>query len=52
MRIGVSAVQAASTAEATVKARDRVRRLVPATGYHLSEPEALEPAGLAPGQKG
>ena len=51
MRIGVPAVQAASTAEATAKARDRVRQLVPATGYHLSEPEPLEPAGLAgPGQ--
>jgi hypothetical protein len=42
MRIGVPAVRAASTAEATAKARDRVRGLVPATGYHLSEPEPLD----------
>ena len=39
MRIGVPSVQAASTAEASIKARDRVRQLVPATGYRLSEPE-------------
>jgi HAE1 family hydrophobic/amphiphilic exporter-1 len=39
MRIGVPSVEATSTAEATAKARDRVRQLVPATGYRLSEPE-------------
>ncbi|HKB32562.1 MAG TPA: efflux RND transporter permease subunit [Candidatus Dormibacteraeota bacterium] len=47
MRIGVPAIRAASTAEATAKARDRVRRLVPGTGYRLSEPEPLEPRNLA-----
>ena len=44
VRIGVPAVRAASTAEATAKARDRVRQLVPVTGYRLSEPEPLETA--------
>ncbi len=47
VRIGVPAVRAASSAEATAKARDRVRELVPATGYRLSEPEPLEPQNLA-----
>jgi len=42
MRLGVPAVKAASAAEAATKARDQVRRLVPATGYRLSEPEPLE----------
>jgi len=41
MRIKVPAVQAASPAEASVKAVDRVRQLVPATGYVLSEPEPI-----------
>jgi hydrophobic/amphiphilic exporter-1 (mainly G- bacteria), HAE1 family len=50
MRIGVPAIKAASTAEATAKARDRVRQLVPVSGYRLSEPEPLEPAALASGQ--
>jgi hypothetical protein len=39
VRIGVPAVRATSTEEATARARDRVRELVPATGYRLSEPE-------------
>jgi hypothetical protein len=47
MRIGVPAVLAASTAEASAKARDRVRQLVPVTGYRLSEPEPLETETLA-----
>ena len=42
MRIGVPPVQAATAAEASNKARDRVRSLVPASGYRLSDPE---PAG-------
>ena len=52
MRIGVPAVQAATTAEATAKARDRVRQLVPVKGYRLSEPEPLEAASQASGPKG
>jgi hydrophobic/amphiphilic exporter-1 (mainly G- bacteria), HAE1 family len=48
MRIGVPAVKAASAAEAAAKARDQVRRLVPATGYRLSEPEPMEAAPLEP----
>jgi len=51
MRISVPAVRAASTAEATAKARDRVRQLVPVTGYRLSEPEPLEATSLANGLK-
>jgi hypothetical protein len=47
MRIGVPPVQAASPAEASVKAVERVRELVPATGYQLSEPEQLSPDGGA-----
>jgi hypothetical protein len=43
MRIGVRAVQAASPAEASAKAVERVRELVPPTGYRLSDPEP-EPA--------
>ncbi len=41
MRIGVGAVQATSPAEASDKARSRVRQLVPASGYQLSEPEPV-----------
>jgi hypothetical protein len=48
MRIGVPAVQATSPAEASVKAVDRVRELVPATGYRLSEPEGVSSNGGAP----
>jgi HAE1 family hydrophobic/amphiphilic exporter-1 len=49
MRIGVPAVQAASPAEASAKAVERVRELVPATGYQLSEPEPVSPdGGVAP----
>jgi len=48
MRLGVPAVKAASAAEAAGKARDRVRGLVPATGYRLSEPEPLEAAPQEP----
>jgi hypothetical protein len=49
MRIGVRSVQATSAEEASAKAIDRVRQLVPSTGYRLSEPEELSPAGAAPG---
>jgi hypothetical protein len=49
MRIGVPAVQATSPAEASAKAAGRVRELVPATGYRLSEPEPAGPgAGVTP----
>jgi HAE1 family hydrophobic/amphiphilic exporter-1 len=49
MRIGVPAVQATSPAEASAKAVGRVRELVPATGYNLSEPEPVNPdSGAAP----
>jgi hypothetical protein len=47
VRVGVPAVRAKSTEEATAKARDRVRQLVPAAGYRLSEPEPEpEPANV------
>jgi HAE1 family hydrophobic/amphiphilic exporter-1 len=45
MRIGVPGVQATTPAEASDKARDRVRGLVPARGYTLSEPEPMSPDG-------
>ena len=45
MRIGVPGVQATTPAEASDKARDRVRGLVPARGYMLSEPEPMSPDG-------
>jgi len=45
MRIGVRSVQATSPAEASAKAIERVRELVPATGYRLSEPEPARPDG-------
>jgi HAE1 family hydrophobic/amphiphilic exporter-1 len=49
VRIGVHEVQAASPAEASAKAVERVRELVPATGYRLSEPEPAKPdRGVAP----
>jgi HAE1 family hydrophobic/amphiphilic exporter-1 len=48
MKIGVRAVQATSPAEASAKAVERVRELVPATGYRLSEPEPTSPDGGAP----
>jgi hypothetical protein len=49
MRIGVPAVLATSPAEASAKAIERVRELVPATGYRLSEPElARRESGVAP----
>ena len=49
MKIGVRAVQATSPAEASAKAVERVRELVPATGYRLSEPEPASPdARVAP----
>jgi hypothetical protein len=47
MRIGVPAVQAASPTEASAKAVERVRELVPTTGYKLSEPEPISPDGGA-----
>ena len=39
VRIRVRAVRAGSPAEASAKARDVVRRLVPVSGYRLSDPE-------------
>src|SRR5712691_8790730 len=45
MRIGVPAVQATSPAEASAKAVGRVRELVPATGYRISDPEPVRPDG-------
>ena len=45
MRIGVDSVEAASPAEASAKALERVRQLVPASGYHLSEPEQVSMNG-------
>jgi HAE1 family hydrophobic/amphiphilic exporter-1 len=47
MLIGVGAVEAASAAEASAKAAGRVRDLVPASGYRLSEPEPIKPNGEA-----
>jgi len=41
VRIGVNSVEAGSPAEASSKAADRVRQLVPASGYQLSEPEQM-----------
>ena len=41
VRIGVPGIRAASQAEASDKARARVRGLVPATGYRLSDPEPV-----------
>ena len=41
MRIGVNSVEAGSPAEASSKAADRVRQLVPASGYKLSVPEPV-----------
>ena len=48
MRIGVGAVEAPSAAEASAKAAGRVRDLVPASGYQLSEPEQIKSNGEAP----
>jgi HAE1 family hydrophobic/amphiphilic exporter-1 len=48
MRIGVPAVQATSPAEASAKAAGRVRELVPATGYRLSDPEPTSPSAHVP----
>jgi HAE1 family hydrophobic/amphiphilic exporter-1 len=45
MRIGVRLVQATSAAEASTMAIDRVRELMPATGYLLSDPEPVSPDG-------
>jgi HAE1 family hydrophobic/amphiphilic exporter-1 len=45
MRVGVSAVQAESPAEASAKAADRVRQLVPVSGYKLSAPEQVNTDG-------
>ena len=44
MRISVPAVEAKSPREASGKAVERVRRLVPPSGYQLSEPEQVPPA--------
>jgi len=44
MRIGVPALEAGSPREASGKAVDRVRRLVPPSGYQLSEPEQVPSA--------
>src|SRR5579859_1593665 len=43
--IGIAGVRARSAAEASAKARDRVRQLVPASGYRISEPEPVETEG-------
>jgi hypothetical protein len=48
MRIGVGAVEAPSAEEASAKAADRVRDLVPTSGYRLSEPEQIKSNGAAP----
>jgi hypothetical protein len=40
--IGVKGVRARSLAEASAQARDLVLRLVPATGYRITEPEPVE----------
>ena len=39
--IGVKGVRARSVTEASAKARDLVRRLVPANGYRITEPEPV-----------
>jgi HAE1 family hydrophobic/amphiphilic exporter-1 len=44
MRISVPPVEAGSPREASGKAAERVRRLVPPSGYQLSEPEQVPPA--------
>jgi HAE1 family hydrophobic/amphiphilic exporter-1 len=44
MRIRVPPVEAASPREASGKAVERVRQLVPPSGYQLSEPEPVPPA--------
>jgi hypothetical protein len=48
VRISVPAVHATSEAEASVIAVDRVRQLVPPTGYRLSEPEPVSSDGGPP----
>jgi len=40
--IGVKGVRAQSLAEASAKARDLLHRLVPASGYRITEPELVE----------
>jgi Cu/Ag efflux pump CusA len=45
MRVRVSAVQAESPTEASAKAADRVRQLVPVSGYKLSPPEQVNVDG-------
>jgi HAE1 family hydrophobic/amphiphilic exporter-1 len=42
VQVGIAGVRARSTAEASAKARDRVRQLVPASGYTISEPQPVE----------
>jgi hydrophobic/amphiphilic exporter-1 (mainly G- bacteria), HAE1 family len=42
VRIGIKGVRARTATEASAKARDRVRQLIPTKGYVLSEPEAVE----------
>jgi HAE1 family hydrophobic/amphiphilic exporter-1 len=42
VQVGVAGIRARSNAEASAKARDRVRQLVPASGYRISEPESVE----------
>jgi len=48
VRISVPAVRAASQAEASERALERVRGLVPASGYRLSQPELLGQNGGGP----
>jgi len=49
MRIEVAGVRAASNAEASNRAMEMVRRVIPSNGYHLSEYQVvhkeLETAG-------
>ena len=40
--VGIKAVRARSAAEASAKARDAVRKVVPASGYRLSDPQVVE----------
>jgi HAE1 family hydrophobic/amphiphilic exporter-1 len=42
VQVGIAGIRARSTAEASAKARDRVRQLVPASGYRISDPEPVE----------
>jgi HAE1 family hydrophobic/amphiphilic exporter-1 len=47
MRVGVNSIKAVTPEEALANAAERVRALVPASGYRLSEPEPVAPEGAA-----